>query len=91
MMLFPEMAKSKATHDPGGKVKLALKHGVTGTAEFGGKTNEYRYSLSRTWDTGRPAAMIEQSRSAAGLQRLGVMAASSWRTLSPIVAPTRNG
>jgi hypothetical protein len=58
MMLFPEMAKSKATHDPGGKVKLALKHGVTGTAEFGGEKNEYRYRLTRTWDAGQPHAMF---------------------------------
>jgi hypothetical protein len=39
-------AKAKA-HDPGGKVRLALKCGITGTAEFGGANQEYRYSMTR--------------------------------------------
>jgi hypothetical protein len=48
----------KAAHDPGGKVKLALKAGITGTAEFGGKNEEYRYRLTRTWDDARPYALF---------------------------------
>lgn len=28
-------AKATMAHDPGGKVRLALKDGVVGTAEFG--------------------------------------------------------
>jgi hypothetical protein len=58
MMLFPDMAKSKSSHDPGGKIKLALKTGVTGIAEFGGRQDEYRYRLTRTWDMSKPYAMF---------------------------------
>jgi hypothetical protein len=36
-MLFTDMAKSNPAHDTGGKVKLALTAGITGTAKFGGK------------------------------------------------------
>ena len=48
----------KPAHDPGGKVKLALKAGITGTAEFGGKNEEYRYRLTRTWDDAKPYALF---------------------------------
>jgi hypothetical protein len=56
MMLFPDMAKP--AHDPGDKVKLALKAGIKGTAKFGGKNQEYRYSLTRTWEESKPYALF---------------------------------
>jgi hypothetical protein len=58
MMLFLEMAKSQAAHDPGGKVRIPLKPGVTGSAVFGGKADEYRYRLNRSWDSGKPLALF---------------------------------
>jgi hypothetical protein len=58
MMFFPDMAKSNPAHDTGGKVKLALKAGITGTAEWGGKNEEYRYRLTRTWDAAKPFALF---------------------------------
>ena len=39
-------------------MKLALKTGITGTAKFGGKNGEYRYRLTRTWDSARPFALF---------------------------------
>ena len=58
MMLFPEMAKTKPDHDPGGKVRLKLKDGTTGTAHFGGRDKEYRYTLTRSWDAKKPQALF---------------------------------
>jgi hypothetical protein len=58
MMLFPEMAKSTSDHDPGGKVKLSLKAGIKGTAEFGGENKQYRYVLTRTWEDAKPYALF---------------------------------
>jgi hypothetical protein len=55
------MAKSKfnpPAHDPGGKIRRALKNGVTGVAEFGGKSEEYRYRLGRTWEATKPHALF---------------------------------
>src|ERR1035441_6224581 len=61
LSLFPmptsAAAKAKA-HDPGGKVRLALKAGITGTAKFGGVNQEYRYRLTRVWDESKPLAMF---------------------------------
>ena len=45
-------------HDPGGKVRLALPDGTVGAAIFGGKRQEYRYRLSRTWDAEKPHVMF---------------------------------
>ena len=45
-------------HDPGGKVRLPLLNGTTGTAVFGGASKEYRYQLTRTWDVKKPRAMF---------------------------------
>ena len=45
-------------HDPGGKVRLALPDGTVGSAAFGGKRQEYRYRLSRTWDAKKPHLML---------------------------------
>jgi hypothetical protein len=47
-----------AKHDPGGKVRLALRVGVKGKAIFGGPGDCYRYRLSRTWDEQKPHAMF---------------------------------
>jgi len=57
-MLFPEMAKLKPAHDPGGRIRHTLKAGVTGNAVFGGANEEYRYRLSRTWDAKKPFALF---------------------------------
>jgi hypothetical protein len=58
MMPYPVMARSNPEHDTGGKVKLALKAGITGTAEFGGQNREYRYRLTRTWDSAKPFGLF---------------------------------
>ena len=47
-----------AKHDPGGKIRLALRVGVRGKAVFGGPSDCYRYRLSRTWDEKKPHAMF---------------------------------
>lgn len=52
------MPKKSRAHDPGGKVKLGLKDGVAGTAQFGGKTDEYRYRLTRTWKADKPYVLF---------------------------------
>jgi hypothetical protein len=57
-MLFPEMTEGKKTHDPGGKIRIPLKPGVTGSAVFGGKANEYRYWLNRSWDSSKLVALF---------------------------------
>jgi hypothetical protein len=57
-MLFPEMTEGKKSHDPGGKVRIPLKPGVTGSAVFGGKANEYRYRLNRSWNSSKPVALF---------------------------------
>ncbi len=35
------------THDPGGKIRIALPPGIASTAIFGGQASEYHYSLTR--------------------------------------------
>src|ERR1022692_4162259 len=52
------MPKKSRAHDPGGKVKLGLKDGVAGTAQFGGKNDEYRYRLARTWKADKPYVLF---------------------------------
>jgi hypothetical protein len=42
--------EASETHDPGGKVRLALSADVKSWAEFGGENKEYRYTLKRVWD-----------------------------------------
>ena len=37
------------THDPGGKVKIAIPDGMSGTAEFYGDREQYRLWLQRCW------------------------------------------
>jgi len=57
--LFPmSISASAPAHDPGGKIRLALKGGVTGTAQFGGVNQEYRYRLTRVWDDNKPCALV---------------------------------
>ena len=61
LLLFamPSSAATKAkTHDPGGKTRIPLKAGVNGTATFGGEKDEYRYRLTRTWDTAKPYVLF---------------------------------
>ena len=43
-------------HDPGGKVRLRLLPGVTGSAEFS-PCGKYRYWLRRDWDATKPVFM----------------------------------
>lgn len=55
-----------AHHDPGGKVRLALPEGTVGTAVFGGRRQEYRYRLLRTWDErGAPVMFVMMNPSTA--------------------------
>lgn len=42
------MSEPAAPHDPGGKVRLALPDGVTGSAEFSA-CGRYRQALTRDW------------------------------------------
>jgi hypothetical protein len=49
---------TRKKHDPGGKVRLALKHGVKSSAIFGGPSDCYRYRLTRTWDADKPHALF---------------------------------
>lgn len=46
------------THDPGGKVRLALPQGTTSTVIWGGRRREYRHYLSRCWSTLAPASRL---------------------------------
>lgn len=56
--LFNETQMTRKKHDPGGKVRLALKHDVKSTSVFGGPSDCYRYRLTRTWDVEKPHAMF---------------------------------
>lgn len=47
----------KLSHNPGGKICIRLPGHVTGTALFGGRSNQYRYRLSRNWGT-QPRVMF---------------------------------
>lgn len=51
--LFPTLD----THDPGGR-RLALPHGVTATATYGGHADCYRYELEWVWDASLPALLF---------------------------------
>ena len=44
-------------HDPGGKVRLGLAADVVSVARFS-DCRRYRFTLSRTWDAGRPSALF---------------------------------
>jgi hypothetical protein len=50
--------KMTPKHDPGGKIRIILPHGIHGTATLEGKSQEYRYRLTRTWDAEKPHAMF---------------------------------
>ena len=53
------MACIPQKHDPGGKVRLALRSDVKSSPpEFGGPGDCYRYTLQRTWDETKPHAMF---------------------------------
>ena len=55
--LFNETQMTRKKHEPGGKVRLALKHDVKSSAVFGGPSDCYRYRLTRTWDKDKPHVM----------------------------------
>jgi hypothetical protein len=55
---WSRMPKKSHPHDPGGKVKIGLKDGVAGTAQFGGRNDEYRYRLTRTWKADKPYVLF---------------------------------
>lgn len=52
-------------HDPGGKIRILLPDGIIGSAIFGGRSNEYRYCLSRTWNNGPRVLFIMMNPSTA--------------------------
>ena len=95
---------AKPKHDPGGKVRLTLAADVKSTAVFGGKSQEYRYRLVRTWDDAKPHAMFVMMNpstadplvddptvpNADALHVHGDTAASTWATPLPIVPLTKS-
>ena len=44
------MSLASSVHNPGGKTLIPVPIWMRSTAVFGGLNEEYRYSLSRTWD-----------------------------------------
>ncbi|MEP7353289.1 MAG: DUF1643 domain-containing protein [Acidobacteriota bacterium] len=59
------MPKRLPKHDPGGLVRIPLPDHVLGTAVFGGKSDEYRYRLSREWGTGKRVLFVMMNPSTA--------------------------
>jgi hypothetical protein len=55
-------------HDPGGKVRQRLRSGIVTTALFGGDGNEFRYKLSRRWESGACVLFIMMNPSTADLE-----------------------
>jgi hypothetical protein len=55
----------KLSHDPGRKVRLSLPAHVTGTALFGGHSDQYRYRLFRRWGTQRRVMFVMMNPSTA--------------------------
>jgi hypothetical protein len=53
------------SHDPGGKVSIALPAHVQGSSVFGGTSDEYRYRLSRTWGTNQRVMFVMMNPSTA--------------------------
>lgn len=51
-------ARRSVVHDPGGKIRLALPEGTTGSAVFGGSRHQYRYRLIRTWKVDAPHVLF---------------------------------
>lgn len=60
MTLFDNIAD----HDPGGKVKLRLRAGITGTASFS-PCRKYRHLLTRSWGVGQHVLWIGANPSTA--------------------------
>jgi hypothetical protein len=52
-------------HNAGGKVSIPLPLHVKGQAVFGGKNDEYRYRLHRTWGPGKRVLFIMMNPSTA--------------------------
>ncbi len=53
-----DLCDAPATHEPGGKSRLALMAGTQGTALFGGPNDCYRYTLTYTWASGPPTVVM---------------------------------
>jgi hypothetical protein len=45
-------------HDPGGKRMIPVPSWVRSSAVFGGRNNQYRYTLVREWDASLPAVLF---------------------------------
>jgi hypothetical protein len=52
-------------HSAGGKVSIPLPFHVKGQAVFGGKNDEYRYRLHRTWGPGKRVLFMMMNPSTA--------------------------
>ena len=52
------MSLASSVHNPGGKTLIPVPIWMRSTAAFGGLNEEYRYSLSRTWDDSLPAVLV---------------------------------
>ena len=52
------MSLASPAHDAGGKTLIPVPIWMRSTAVFGGVNEEYRYTLSRTWDESLPAILI---------------------------------
>ena len=51
------MSLASPTHDVGGKTLIPVPAWMRSTAVFGGANEEYRYTLSRTWDDSLPSVL----------------------------------
>jgi hypothetical protein len=45
-------------HEVGGKTLIPVPDWMRSTAVFGGVNDEYRYTLSRTWDDSLPSVLV---------------------------------
>lgn len=52
------MTTSSSPHEVGGKTLIPVPIWMRSSAVFGGPNEEYRYTLSRTWDDSLPSVLI---------------------------------
>jgi hypothetical protein len=57
---------TRAQHDAGGQIRLALTAEMQSAAVFGGPRNCYRYRLTRTWAFGSSVLVVMMTPSVAG-------------------------